>query len=118
ATYFEPALQFYRAKGQQMPADVLTLALLDAYLSSDQYQKAVDLAAQHIKENPGNQQDVGAKLRNKIDELRTKKKYDVELKLIGQVKQMNPPLGGNFPEQFELWEKDAREHLKPKSSAG
>ena len=24
ATYFEPALQFYRAKGQQMPADLGT----------------------------------------------------------------------------------------------
>jgi tetratricopeptide (TPR) repeat protein len=122
--YFDLALQYYN-NHPEIPAMVTSAVLerrMDALLSSKQYAKAAQFAAESITRNASNQESMGQKLRNEIDRLRTTKQYPDAIQLIGAVHQMTPALAEPFASSINTIEADVKQKASgtqgPQSAVG
>jgi HEAT repeat protein len=108
ATYFEKALQFHESRNAPAAVADLSSLYMEALLASGQYQKACEFAAGRISNNQGNQMTMGPKLRNQVDELRKKRKFEEALTLIDAIKKMNPQLAQQFLSPIGSFEEEIR----------
>jgi tetratricopeptide (TPR) repeat protein len=112
AKYFEAALDFYKKQGgAQMTVADLSDQYIEALLKSGQYQKAAEFAASAKAANQGNQQTIGAKLRNEVDMLRKKRDFENALKLIAEIKKMKPALSEVFMGPIAAMEQEIRDSV-------
>lgn len=118
ATYFEKALQFHESRNAPAAVADLSNLYMDAVLASGQYQKACDFAAERIRPpNQGNQMTMGPKLRNQVDELRKKGKFEEALTLIDAIKKMNPQLAQQFMSPIGSFEEEIRKVYPEKAKS-
>jgi HEAT repeat protein len=117
ADYFDKALQFHKARNAQAAVADLSDLYMEALLASGQYQKACDFAAERINANQSNQMAMGPKLRNQVDELRKKGKYEEALILIDAIKKMNPQLAQQFMTPIGTFEEEIHKVFPEKAKS-
>jgi HEAT repeat protein len=94
----------YLEKGRENNTTTVRLVreLMQAYLESGQFQKAISFGEQEINRDPGNQDEIGPAIRNMASRLVDKGLQGdaVSLRnattLIGDALAMNPPLKDNY----------------------
>jgi hypothetical protein len=93
--FFDLALKHFRAKDPNdtgMATSNLIELRMDALLTSKQYAKAVEFAADCVAANSQNLEAVARKISAEADRLHRQGKIDEALQLIDASKKKNPPL--------------------------
>jgi HEAT repeat protein len=109
-------------KVQPNPVDgVVLVGLMEdrmkALLLSRQYAEAIAFAAQNIRENPNNQQPMGAAIRQEAARLQGAGSLDDALKLIQEAHKMDPPLATQYRDQLSEIEADIQKRLNQRGGS-
>jgi HEAT repeat protein len=112
ATEYEEALGFYEAQNENRAViDVVVGQLMDAYLKSKSYEKAIAFAAKCFTRNPGLQPTLGTKILTEINALRDSGDLQNALKLVQETEKMDPPLAPQYGDEVKKLQEQLRRDI-------
>ena len=110
-TYLSPALAYWDGKGPGVHTESLQNSLLDAYLRAKRYKEATQFALSRIEKKKENQEQMGRRFLQEVDQLNKRNELRPALELLAGV--LNLPIEGRYRDELVRQDKDIRSRVLP-----